>query len=135
MGRKEQADLPAVSDEGSQVQARRERLGMGIKELAAEAGVSRDTLSDLESGTKDYRQTTLGKVLRALARIEQEAGLDTPLPPPSGEPHLVRFEVKGVYGAEALVVEGPVEDIAELEAAVDRIMRRVQARDDRDERG
>jgi len=130
VARKEGADLPDMDTEGSQVRARRERLGMGIKDLAAEAGVSRDTLSDLESGTKDFRQATLFKVQRALDDLEREAGIDAP---PQGEgpttnPTLVRFEVKGVYGAEALVVEGPIENIAELEEAVDRIMRRVQGR-------
>lgn len=129
MGRKDRADLPAMGNEGHQVKARRERLGMDIKALATEAGVSRDTLSDLESGTKDYRQTTLEKVLRALERIEQEAGIDAPAAAVE-DPHMVRFTVKGVYGAEALVVEGPVGDIAELEAAVDRIMRRIQGRED-----
>lgn len=128
MGRKDRADLPAMSNEGSQIRARRERLGMGIKDLAAEADVSRDTLSDLESGTKDFRQATLGKVQRALDRLEVEAGLDAPPASESTPAGLVRFTVKGVYGVEALVVEGPVGDIAELEAAVDRIMRRVQGR-------
>jgi len=132
MGRKDRAHLLDMSNEGSQVRARRERLGMGIKDLAAEAGVSRDTLSDLESGTKDFRQATLYKVLRALDRIEEESGIDTPPPSegPTNAPGLVRFEVKGVYGAEALVVEGPIENINELEEAVDRIMRRVQGRAD-----
>jgi len=129
MGRKDRAHLLDMSNEGSQVRARRERLGMGIKDLAAEAGVSRDTLSDLETGAKDFRQATLYKVLRALDRIEEESGIDTP-PQSEGPTNagLVRFEVKGVYGAEALVVEGPIENIAELEEAVDRIMRRVQGR-------
>lgn len=130
MGRKDRADLPDMSNEGSQVRARRERLGMGIRDLAREAGVSRDTLSDMESGTKDFRQTTLAKVMRALDRIEEEAGFDAPPPATEESGHVVRFEVKGVYGADALVVEGPIEDIAELEAAVDRIMRRIQGRGD-----
>ena len=130
MARKDRADLPDMNTEGSQVRARRERLGMGIKDLATEAGVSRDTLSDLESGTKDFRQATLYKVQRALDRIESESGIDAPPPGEGGEarPGLVRFEVRGVYGADALVVEGPIDNIAELEEAVDRIMRRVQGR-------
>lgn len=131
MGRKNRADLPDMSNEGSQVRARRERLGMGIRDLAKEAGVSRDTLSDMESGTKDFRQATLGKVLRALDRIEEEVGFDSPpADDAESEPKIVRYRVEGAYGVEALVVEGPVENIAELEASVDRIMRRLQGRGD-----
>lgn len=118
-----------VMSEGAQVKARRERLGMAIKDLAQESKVSRDTLSDLESGTKDFRQATLGKVLRALDRLEEESGVDVP---PVVHHGVVRYVVEGVYGAEALVVEGPVENIAELEASVDRIMRRLQGRADSD---
>lgn len=125
-----EAYLALVTDEGAQVRARRERLGMAIRDLATEAEVSRDTLSDMESGAKDFRQATLGKVLRALDRLETEMGIDAPLPEQTQAPAggIVRYSVQGVYGAEALVVEGPVANIAELEASVDRIMRRIQGR-------
>lgn len=118
--------------DGADVTRRRERLKFEIYELADEAGVNRDTLSDWESGkTKRPQTETVNKVLSTLDRLEQEMGFNAPpARHPENEEHLVRFTVKGVYGAEALVVEGPVDDIAELEAAVDRIMRRIQGRAD-----
>lgn len=123
-----EAYLAVVTDEGAQVRARRERLGMAIRDLATEAEVSRDTLSDMESGAKDFRQATLGKVLRALDRLEAEMGIGAPLPEQIAPGGVVRYVVQGVYGAEALVVEGPVANIAELEASVNRIMLRIQGR-------
>ena len=59
---------------------------------------------------------------------EHEMGMDMPSqvqPTPAADPGFVRIKVENVYGARALIVEGPVGDLAELEAAVDRIMRRL----------
>lgn len=113
--------------EGAAVTARRERLGMEIAELADEAQVNRDTLSDWEAGHTRPQSKTERKVLGTLARLEEEMGIDAP---PAVQPGagVIRYVVQGVYGAEALVVEGPVANIAELEASVDRIMRRIQGR-------
>lgn len=117
---------------GSDVRARRERIGLKIYELADEAGVHKDTLADWERGRRNPNPDTVQAVLAALDRIEEEMGIDEPVPPPATKaaPGMVRFEVTGVYGADALVVEGPVESIAELEAAIDRIMRGSQRRND-----
>lgn len=114
--------------EGAAITTRRERLGLEINELADEANVNRDTLSDWEAGNTRPQMKTMKKVLDALDRIELEMGINAPTEGFESEDHLVRFTVKGVYGAEALVVEGPVGDIALLEEAVDRIMRRIQGR-------
>ena len=71
----------------------------------------------------------LGKVTRALHRSEAEAGIAVGAPiEGTNSTGLVRFTVKGVYGVEAVVLEGPVDNIAELEASLDRIMRRVAGR-------
>lgn len=115
---------------GREITARRERLGLLVKDLAAQAGVSRDTLSDWERGTRRPQHQTVDAVVAALDRLEEEMGIDAPAPGQESKPGMVRFEVTGVYGAEALVVEGPVDSIAELEAAVDRIMRGAQRRAD-----
>lgn len=113
----------------AQVRPRRNRLGMKINELAQEAGISRDTLSDLEAGNKKPQPDTVNKVLTALDRIEREVGLNpetTPLPPgvrPVGDPtyDLVEFTIEGNFGVRA-VVRGPISDIDALrKAAADLI--------------
>lgn len=48
------------------VKLRRESLGMSQEELAAKAGVSRQTISYLETGAKTALSTTLIKVADAL---------------------------------------------------------------------
>lgn len=114
---------PVRPSTGRDVKARRDRIGMTIKELAARAEVSRDTLSDWERGARNPQSETVEAVLAALDQLEEEMGITAPPPGSSPSPGLVRFEVTGIYGADALVVEGPVENIAELEAMIDRIMR------------
>jgi DNA-binding XRE family transcriptional regulator len=123
MSRNELAQSGAMSNEGTRVTERRERLKLNKSELAKESGVHRDTITDIENG-KGFQAATMGKIDETLTRLEQEAGLDVP----QATSGLVRYSVEGVYGAKALVVEGPVANIAELEASVDRIMRRIQGR-------
>ena len=116
---------------GANIQRRRLAIGMSVAELARRANVDRGRLSALEAGD-NVRDTTLAAVVRALSDLEHELGMDEPSQvapvqmasePPA--PHMVRIEVDGVYGAKALVVEGPVDDLPALEAAVDRILRRL----------
>lgn len=128
------ASVPPVTyaSSGADVQRRRLAIGMSVAELAKRASVDRGRLSALERGEK-VRDTTLAAVVRALTDLEHELGMDVPsqvaqveaAPQEPAAPHMVRIEVDGVYGAKALVVEGPVEDLPALEAAVDRILRRL----------
>lgn len=115
---------------------RRDRLHMNQDEVAAEAGMNRDTVGAIEAGKGSASKRR--DLDEALTRLEAEANL----PPlaenarveevskPAESEHLIRFKVEGVYGAKALIVKGPVENLSELEAAVDRIMRRLQDRDE-----
>ena len=48
------------------VRARREELGMSQEELATKAGVSRQTVSYLETDAKTSMSTTLIKIAKAL---------------------------------------------------------------------
>lgn len=65
--------------------------------------------------------------VEALAQFAQQAGENESASGAGDKPAgVVRFIVKNVYGAEALVVEVPPENVEALEAAVDRIMRRMQ---------
>lgn len=122
---------------GALYRERRMRLNMSQDEVATEAQVNRDTVGAVEAGKSSLHSRR--KVETALTKLEQAAGLPpmeedapaqaAPESPESAPPGFIRFKVEGVYGAKALVVEGPVENIPELEAAVDRIMRRLQSPD------
>lgn len=126
MARLDKEQSGVVSDEGEQVKARRERLGMDKVELAAAAKVSRDTLAAVERG-EGYRRSTLTKIEAALERAEEEAGIDTPpVASASTDQDVVEFRVEGVLGVASVVVKGPVRDMRELEASIARILSQVQ---------
>lgn len=103
---------------GLEIERRRAELGMSKSALAKRAGMDRATLNRVIEGEDGVRTTSLVAAEKALEDMDDDV-IGEPM-----EPRTVRFEVRNVYGAEALVVEGPVENIAELEAMVDRIMRR-----------
>ena len=117
-----------MSEQGGQFKARRTAIGLSVSALAKRAGVDRGSLTNLEDG-KPVRDTTVALIDKTLSDLEHELGMDEPsvveAPAAAAAPAMIRFTVEGVYGAKALVVEGPVENIAELEAAVDKIMRRL----------
>lgn len=115
-------------ERGLRIRERREALAMDKAPLADLAQVYRATLDRIEKGTANVRESSFRAVEQALDRLETEAGVSV-APDEEDAPNggnVVRFVVKGVYGVESLVVEGPVENIAELEASVDRIMRRLR---------
>lgn len=118
---------------GEQFKARRAAIGMSVAALAKRAGVDRGSLTALEDG-RTVRDTTVAAIDRTLTELEHELGMDVPsVIEPAAEldvaPKVMRVEVQGVYGAKALVFEAPVENVAELEAMVDRVMRRLADRD------
>lgn len=125
-----EAEMPTLNgmgkredvEKGVRFKERRIRLGMSVAALAKRAGVDRGTLTRLEAGRDGAHDATLGQIERALAELEEATGVEDP-DSPAG---VVRFVVRGVYGADSLIVEGPVESIAELERSVDRIMRRLR---------
>lgn len=121
----EQQSVPMKTD-GTRVRARRLRMGMSIVDLAGEAGVSRDTLSDLEAGNKRPHPDTVTKVLSALDRLEEEMGIDGPLPAGAhriGDPadDLIEFTIEGTGGIRA-VVKGPIRNMEELQAAAQKLI-------------
>lgn len=108
------------------MRARREHLGMTASGLAKLAGVDRGKLRAFEDGEDAPSEPWINRVERALDGFESETGHEpgeaANKPPEAG---FIRFKVEGVYGAKALVVEGPVENLPELEEMVDRVMRRL----------
>lgn len=131
-------------ERGDRIRERRENLGMSLRGLADRAGVDRAALTKFERGEQvgSPEEWWVRKIERALDAFEQETGhAPTEDSPPESaattaesNPGFIRFRVEGVYGAKALVVEGPVDNLPQLEAAVDRIMRRLAGdQGDRDE--
>jgi transcriptional regulator with XRE-family HTH domain len=110
----------AERDEAVMVLERR-RVGHGIPvaELARMAGVDRNYLAKALKGRQQVSDTFIGKVTRALEDFEGESGADLP-------DDYVEFHVAGDAGVTA-IVKGPVRNMAELEAAVSRLIAQMSA--------
>lgn len=110
------------SGEVINISARRRRIGLSVSALAKRAGIDRNQLAAIEKGESQPRDTTLDKIVAALAALEEEMGIDDEESPPT-ESGLVSFEIDGVYGAKRVVVSGPVENLDELRATVERLLK------------
>src|SRR4051812_11919552 len=101
--------MPFMSNEGDDIRARRQRLEVEAIELAAAAGIHRNTLSALEKGSS-YNASTLTKVRRALEAMEEEAGIAGPVLRDAAptEPHIVVVKLRNDVGE--VVIEGPIGD-------------------------
>ena len=108
---------------GREIAARRKRIGLRQKDLAEQAEVSRDTISDWERGTRRPQVQTVEAVVAALDRLEEEMGIDSP--PPASSASVVEFHLPiGPKGAD-VVVKGPIGDMDALEASVARLLARL----------
>lgn len=114
------ADSDDMSPDGERVRARRERLGMDKLHLAEQAGVSRETLAAIEKG-QGFRRSSLTKIEKVLRELEQEAGLpDIPQASEASRAPAPSITVVRLSIGE-VVVEGPVENLAELQATVEAL--------------
>lgn len=113
-------ESPLVADGiGRRLRDRRIRLGLSVRQLADEAAVDRASLARLEADDGGVRETTIGKVEQALARLEEAMGMEAPAEAESP----IEFRVSMPNGAD-VVVSGSVRDLATLEQAVDRLLAR-----------
>lgn len=119
-------DSASMRTEGTQIQARRERLGISKKELAEIAGVSRDTLAAIEEG-RNFRRASLVRLDNALTSLEHEAGMDAPAVE-SSEEGLVEFDFPDGGGGR-IVVRGPVADKDDLARMVANLIRETRESD------
>ncbi len=110
---------------GAQIAARRAALGMTVKGLAELAGVHRDTISAIEAGGgQTPRPATVGAIMRALDRFEEEVGVDLPDGVRLvGDPDesLIELTFEGVFGR--IVVKGPAGNLAEMRETVVALIR------------
>lgn len=115
------ADWSVVT--GDNFRKRRQRLNLTQEELAIEAGIkSRDTVSAVENGQGS--PASRRRMDDALARLEAEGHgeVGDEALAQGAQPHLIEFEVTGDFGVR-VAVKGPVENAAELEASVSRLIR------------
>lgn len=135
MARLGKEHLGDMSDEGTRVRQRRERLGMDKQDLANEAGVNRNTLAAIERGDS-FNRTTLAKIERALDRLEEEAGINAPAPAAESNPmgDLIEFDISGDFGVH-VIVKGPVHDAELLQRQVIGIIREIRATEKDDSAG
>lgn len=106
---------------GAEIQRRLDELGISDREWHEQTGIDRKTLRRAVEGQERVRPSTYAAIEAALDRLEaQVAG---PTPKPIGDPgdDLVEFTITGNFGVRA-VVKGPVRDMDELLAAVDKLM-------------
>lgn len=115
---------PMDTNIAEMVMARRGRLGMTRGQLAEHAGLNRNTLATIEGvGARAHviRAVTLAKVIASLDELEAEAGVaEPPAAPSDRSAQLIEFTAG--EGAYRVTVKGPIENMAELEAAVVRLM-------------
>lgn len=109
-----------VEDEG--IRERRERLGLTLRALADRAGVDRGRLSDIEKGATP-RPSTLAQIRRALDEFEDETSGPYDH---DAEERTVTFRMSGNFGVD-VTVSGPVENLAELEDSVGRLLQRMRS--------
>jgi transcriptional regulator with XRE-family HTH domain len=115
------AGLASVTDEsrGHEVKQRRLRHGIkSLREFAEKSGISREAVTAAENGTAS--DATYERIHAWFDRFEEEVGDDGP-----SEPGVVEFRIAGNFGVD-VIVKGPVSNIAELEAAVERLIRTTQ---------
>lgn len=107
---------------GDEIKQRRAALGVTVKGLAAKAGVDRGRLAAIEDGAS-ARASTIGAIEKALADLEEE--MSGPYDETRG---LVTFRMSGNFGVD-VVVQGPVENLDELEQSVERLIQRMRSQD------
>lgn len=120
----------------SERDALRIQLGLSVAELARRANISVDTVRKIMRG-EPGQVTKVKAVDDALARASQEKGIDAQVVSPAttgevthhqalADENLMEFEVGGNFGV-SVVVRGPVANHAELEDAVLKLIRGMNA--------
>lgn len=115
------------TDRGAAISARIDALGITDREWHAITGIDRKTLNRARRNEPGTRPGTYTAIEAELDKLEKRAaGEPVAIEQPPAKPAMLRVEVRGVYGADALIVEAPPENLGELEEMVDRIMRNLR---------
>jgi predicted transcriptional regulator len=118
-------------EKGRAIRDRRVGLALTVKDLAARASIGRDTLAKLEAGDPNVRPVTVGAVERALDEVEAFWKREGVTVEEASGDRIVEFRVSGNFGVD-VVLKGPVDDLPAMEAAVNRLVARMQQEADPD---
>ena len=120
-GKAESANVTDNAQRARALMDQMTRLGLSGRELAAETGVARGTVGKALEGTASRgTYERLEAYLNDLDR-DSDAEFVPAEPVKSPKEGLVEFRLSGNFGVD-VVVSGPVSDLAELEAAVGRLL-------------
>lgn len=116
---------------GAAIKKRMDDLGITDREFHARTGIGRKTVSRAVRNDPTVRPGTYTAIEAELGKME-DANAGQPTTQPRGfieDEHggVVRIRLEGVFGAEAAIVEAPADNPDALAAALDIIMRRMQA--------
>lgn len=119
------------SDRGAAIKKRMDDLGITDREFHARTGIGRKTVAKAVRNDPTVRPGTYTAIEAELGKMEA-ANAGEPTTRPRGfieDEHggVVRIRLEGVFGAEAAIVEAPADNPDALAAALDIIMRRMQA--------
>lgn len=128
----EGADLhPVADDENRRLRAdaikqRLAAIGISQRAFADKADIDRKTLANAIEADPRVRMQNLDRIEAALTALEQEFGMDDDAPA-ARRPGTVEFRVTGNFGVD-VVVQGPVENLHELEESVARLIEKMDKR-------
>lgn len=112
------AELATVTEQsrGQAIRARLDAIGISEREFEERSGINRQTLARAIKDDPKVKPTTYLAIEAWLDRREEShRGLPE-------APHIVTFRLTGNFGVD-VVVSGPVENLPELEASVERLIR------------
>lgn len=121
-------DTEAVgASRGRRIKERAEALGLGPRDLAKLTEMSPGVVYKVFDGLEPVRPSTHAALERALGDLEREHGH---MPegeelPPGASSNLVTFRLAGDWNVE-VTVQGPIENIDELQAAAGRLIREIR---------
>ncbi|WP_310962102.1 hypothetical protein [Nocardioides terrisoli] len=119
-----------TTDDGAQsrgeaIRRRMRRIGLTNSGLSKESGVDRKTITRALDDVPQTQTATFERLEWTLDRLENELGHGGPDAIMSTEVGLIEFEVTGDFGVR-VVVKGPIENAAELEESVARLIRDIR---------
>lgn len=119
--------LPVAAEtRGQAIERRMLALGMNYTSLGDQAGgLYRQTVKRATEDHPSTRPATYAQLEAALDRIEQETGQNEP---GLSGPQIVVVRLRD--GDREVAVEGPVDNLEALEAAADRLLRRMSREGD-----
>lgn len=126
------------ADRGAEIRRRYEKLGISDREWTKQTGIARQTLHRAFTNAPGTRESTYLAIETALSKLEDFIA-GKAMPPgvtPIGDPadKLFSIELDGLYGAQRVVVKGPIENADLIREQVTKLLagrdRDTKSRDD-----